>query len=115
MSQRKPKGSSELSVARTLLRNSKYRAKRDGLRHTLTLSDIAVPSHCPVLGVRLKTSSGRAGPNSPSLDRIDSSKGYVPGNVVVVSWRANEVKKDASLEELERICSFYQHIADRKT
>lgn len=115
MNQRKRTASSDLAIARTLLRNSRYRSKRDGIRHTITLADVVVPTHCPVLGVRLKTSSGRASPNSPSLDRIDSSRGYEPGNVVVVSWRANEVKKDASLEELERICSFYQHIADRKT
>lgn len=101
------------AIARTLLRNSRYRAKRDAIKHTLTLADFEVPTHCPVLGVRLRPSSGRAGPYSPSLDRIDPSQGYVPGNVVVVSWRVNELKKDATVQEMERICAFYQQVADR--
>lgn len=99
------------AIARALLKSSRYRAKRDGIRHTLILSDIFVPSHCPVLGLRLQPSTtGRAAPNSPSLDRINSRKGYVPGNVVVVSWRANELKKNATLVEMRAVCSFYQHL-----
>jgi hypothetical protein len=101
-------------IARTLLRLSKYRAKRDGIRHTLTLADIHVPEYCPVLGIRLKPSKGRAGPASPSLDRINPRRGYTPDNVVVVSWRANSIKKDGTPEELERVASFYRQIADRK-
>ncbi|AMR79437.1 MULTISPECIES: hypothetical protein [Cupriavidus] len=101
-------------IARLLLKSSRYRAKRGGLRHTLTLADIYVPDRCPVLGLRLIPSKGRAGPNSPSLDRIDSRKGYVPGNVIVVSWRANELKKNATLLEMERVAAFYRQLADRK-
>lgn len=100
-------------IARTLLRNSRYRAKRDGIRHTLKLSDIVVPTHCPVLGIRLRVSQGRASPSSPSLDRIDPRRGYTPGNVVVVSWRANEIKKDSLPDELDRVASFYRQLSDR--
>jgi hypothetical protein len=100
-------------IARSLLRNSRYRAKRDGIRHTLTLSDIAVPTHCPVLGLRLRVSKGRASPASPSLDRINPRRGYVPGNVIVVSWRANEIKKDALPDELDRVAAFYRQLSDR--
>lgn len=32
---------------------------------------------------------------------IDSSKGYIKGNVWVVSKRANTIKNNATLEELE--------------
>ncbi len=41
--------------------------------------------------------------STPSLDRIDSSLGYVKGNVWVISWRANHIKTDASLEELKQL------------
>jgi len=102
-------------IARTLLRNSRYRAKRDGIRHTLTLSDIVVPTHCPVLGLRLRVSAGRASPASPSLDRINPRRGYVPGNVLVTSWRANEIKKNATPDELERIASFYRQLCRPET
>jgi hypothetical protein len=66
------------------------------------------PSHCPILGVPLEWSSQRGNgnrplPNSPSLDRIDPSKGYVKGNVWIISYRANAIKNDASHEELKLV------------
>jgi len=65
-------------------------------------------SHCPVLGTLLDWSlqrgnGGNPVPNSPSLDRIDPSKGYVKGNVWVISYRANAIKNDATHEELKRV------------
>ncbi len=38
---------------------------------------------------------------SPSLDRIDSTKGYTKGNIWVISNRANTLKNDATLSELK--------------
>ena len=59
---------------------------------------------CPVLGIDIvwenRTKRIEA---SPSIERIDSSKGYEPGNVALISWRANRIKKDASLQELEAV------------
>lgn len=43
--------------------------------------------------------------SSPSLDRIDNRMGYVPGNVWVISWKANRMKSDASMEELRVFCT----------
>jgi hypothetical protein len=97
-------------VARTLLKSSKYRAKLNGLRHTLTLADIVVPERCPVLGLPLRKTKGRQGPNSPSLDRLNPRLGYVPSNVLVVSWRANEIKKNATPRELAAVGSFYTQL-----
>jgi hypothetical protein len=37
---------------------------------------------------------------SPSLDRIKPELGYVPGNIQVISARANVMKNDATPEEL---------------
>lgn len=67
-----------------------------------------VPSHCPIFGTKLEWSCCRGNtggglPNSPSLDRIDPSKGYVKGNVWIISHRANTIKNDASHEELKLI------------
>lgn len=45
---------------------------------------------------------------SPSLDRLIPSKGYVKGNVVVVSWRANRLKNNASLADLRALVDFYE-------
>jgi hypothetical protein len=44
--------------------------------------------------------------NAPTLDRINNSCGYVPGNVAVISWRANRIKCDATPEELRRIADY---------
>jgi len=40
---------------------------------------------------------------SKGLDRIDSTKGYIKGNVWVISNRANTLKNDASLQELKTL------------
>lgn len=85
-----------------MLRRARSRAKERGHEFNLELSDIRIPTHCPVLGTELVVHKGRSGgnPNSPALDRIDNNMGYVKGNVMVVSHRANMMKVDASPEEL---------------
>ena len=85
-----------------MLRRAQSRAKERGHEFNLELSDIHIPTHCPVLGIELVVHKGRSGgnPNSPALDRIDNNKGYVKGNVMVVSHLANMMKVDASPEEL---------------
>lgn len=99
---------------RRLLNAARARAKRDGLAFDLQPGDIHVPDLCPVLGLPLFHKTGKGGgPNSPSLDRIDSSKGYVKGNVVVVSWRANAAKKDSTVDELERLAGFYRQLSSK--
>jgi hypothetical protein len=42
-----------------------------------------------------------------SLDRIKNSRGYVPGNVLVISLRANLLKGQATLAELQKIAAFF--------
>ena len=85
------------------LHAAKKRAQEAGQLFLLNRSDIVIPDYCPLLGIPLFKCAGRAGPNSPSLDRIDPVKGYVPDNVWVISWRANQIKRDATLQELKQI------------
>ena len=94
-----------------MLANAKGRAKRYGLAFSLVLSDIVIPQVCPALGIPIIVSSGKCTANSPSLDRIDNSMGYVRGNVIVVSHRANTIKSDTSVDELRRVAEFYEHLA----
>lgn len=91
------------NVRDELWRRAKKRAKDKGIEFSIDKDDIIVPIECPILGVLLIVNDGKNGNNSPSLDRIDSSKGYVKGNIQVISWRANSLKKDATLEELRKI------------
>jgi len=85
----------------------KARAKREGIPFDLNVSDVSVPSHCPILGMPLVRSKGR-GPkaDSPSVDRIDPSKGYTKGNVWVVSQLANRMKNNATPEQLHQFADW---------
>lgn len=87
-----------------LLKTSKARAKKSGIEHSITIEDIVIPTYCPILLLPLQPSTGgSASPNSPSLDRVDNSLGYVPGNVRVISHRANSNKGSMTIEEIERM------------
>lgn len=96
--------------ARWLLLVAKARAKKRGIVFDIDASDIVIPTHCPILGIPLfqkqKTHKRDATPNSPSLDRIRSELGYVKGNVQVISWRANNIKRDATPEELRKVADY---------
>ena len=89
--------------------NARARAREAGVPFTIGVEDIIIPTHCPILGIPLFSTTGKrgGGDNSPSLDRIEPARGYVPGNVIVISNRANRLKSDASVKELRDIASFY--------
>ena len=97
----------------------KNRARTKGLEFNLTEEeDFKVPNYCPVLKVPLFFSPRHHGrnmfphPNTPSMDRIDNTKGYIKGNVVITCFRANQVKGDATLAELEALAAFYRGISN---
>ena len=78
-----------------LLRSARMRAKQKGIECTITQDDIHIPHLCPVFKVPLQKNT----PYAPSLDRFDSSKGYTPDNICVMSRRANVMKNDGTLTE----------------
>lgn len=78
----------------------------------LTEVDITLPARCPVLGIPLETGVGASIDASPTLDRVRPEWGYIRGNVLVISNRANRLKSDATLGELQAITEFYtKHLA----
>lgn len=76
-----------------------------GLEHTIKISDIPLPKFCIYLGIELdytapsKRASGRIW-NGPNIDRIDPTKGYILGNIQVISDLANRMKTNATVEQL---------------
>lgn len=72
-----------------------------------------IPTHCPILGIPVYPMVGNkgGGAHSPSIDRIIPERGYVPGNIVIISNRANRLKSDATIDELRAIASFYATLA----
>jgi hypothetical protein len=104
---------------RHLYQGIKARAKRNGIPFDVTEEDLVIPSHCPVTGVKLEHSRMEGGrhrqaDNSPSFDRINPALGYVKGNVICVSWRVNNIKSDATPEELINIGNYYQGLVNGK-
>jgi hypothetical protein len=90
-------------------------AKRKGIEFTLQYEDVVWPDHCPVLGNKIDYSRFRGNgnkpmPNSPSFDRIDHTKGYTPDNVIIVSNKANIIKSNSNVDELERVASYYRQL-----
>lgn len=89
-----------------LLRSARSRAAARGIPFDLVEGDIRIPRVCPAIGVRIDPAAAPFSPLAPSLDRLDPSRGYVRGNVRVVSWRANRIKSDASAAELRRLAAY---------
>lgn len=89
---------------KALWSQAKSRARSSGLPFDIEIEDIVIPDKCPALGIEW-----RSGGNDtvPSLDKIAPEKGYVKGNIVVVSMKANRLKNDATPEELRRLADFY--------
>jgi hypothetical protein len=89
---------------RVMVKDAERRAKKRGLEFSITEEHVSIPDMCPLLGVPLFAAWGkRVAANSPTLDRIDNSRGYVPGNVWVLSNRANTLKGDATPDELMKL------------
>ena len=65
------------------------------------LRDIA-PDECPVFNQPFRTIGNRANPFSMSVDKIIPSIGYVPGNIQIISNKANAMKQNATPEELDQ-------------
>jgi hypothetical protein len=85
---------------RYLLRMAKTRAKKKGLEFSIGEEDIHIPMLCPYFLKPLDVTSAGYNPWFPSIDRIDSSKGYIKGNVQVISTLANRMKWDATEDQL---------------
>ena len=100
---------------REAMKRAKERAKRKGIPFDkICIFVDNMPDVCPVLGITLDYSPnalqrkdrGKMLQNRPSLDRIIPANGYVQGNVKVISYRANSIKQDATLEELEAVYDY---------
>ncbi len=89
-----------------LLSAAKKRARRLGLPFDLAKNDLSIPERCPVLDIRLEVGDGVLHAASPTLDRTEPSRGYVKGNVVVMSHRANTLKSNATAEELRQVLAY---------
>jgi hypothetical protein len=98
------------SLEYTLFHKAKARAKRNGLPFDLTLEEIQVPERCPVLDIPLFKHTKNICDNSPTLDRINNTKGYTARNTHVISARANRLKSDSTADELAAIAAYLRQV-----
>lgn len=87
----------------TLLENAKTSARLRQIEFNLTIEDIVVPNICPILLIPMKFNKKVLGDDSYSVDRIDNTKGYIPGNIGVISYKANRHKANMSKEDIDRL------------
>lgn len=109
----------EENVEKKLWHSCRSSAKRRNMEFNLSVEDIIVPEICPVLGIPLDIHAEKGkgkgydwskNPYRPSVDRINSKKGYTKDNICVISWRANTLKSDGTLEEIEKIYNWFKKI-----
>ena len=87
------------------------RTRKSGLPFTIEVTDIIIPQICPVFKVPLQKNT----PFAPSLDRFIPELGYVPGNVHVISRKANTIKSNATLTEMKMLLEWMQLHTDPST
>lgn len=107
----KPKKYYQKNPIKQMLHNARNRARMKGLEFTITEADILVPDTCPILGIPIKSAigqnpSGKGKDNSPSLDRVDNTQGYVPGNVRVISYKANSWKSNFTYADVLSLANY---------
>jgi hypothetical protein len=88
---------------RNIFTAAKARAKRLGYEFNIELSDIIIPDVCPILNIPLRRIENTQHNNAPALDRIDNTKGYIKGNIQIISHKANRHKADLSLQEIHNL------------
>ena len=84
-----------------MIRNLKGSEKKRNLEFNLDYTDITLPKYCPILEFELNYSKNiKYAINTPTIDRIDNSKGYIKGNIIVISRLANAMKNEADFNQL---------------
>jgi hypothetical protein len=91
---------------RTMIMKARARAKLQGVPCDITHEDIKIPTHCRVLGIKLKWDSKHD--YKPSIDRIIPKLGYVKNNINVISLRANRFKSNMIKSDIMRLLSYLE-------
>ena len=100
----------------TIYRTAKKRAQKKNMEFNIKIEDIHIPELCPVLGIKLNKFIYKRGTNRqlkecrPSIDRINNNIGYIQGNIIIISLRANRIKSDATLQEITAIAKWMNEV-----
>jgi len=123
---RKNKKIGDTQHIQDLLTGVRKRAKKRKLDFSLRTKDIRklLSSHCPILGIKYELNKtglkwgNKKGQNnwatSLSVDRIDNNKGYIQGNIILVSSMANAIKNQATPDQIQEVATFYKKLYNEK-
>lgn len=89
---------------KTIFNRVKARAKQNNIEFNLTIDDIVIPKKCPVLDIDIIPFDNSV--HSPSVDRLDPNKGYIKGNIKIISKKANAIKQNATSDELYKVYKY---------
>lgn len=92
-----------------MLNGIRRRAAAKNVPCTLTVSELVelMPDKCPVFGVEFSfINNGKMTPDSPSVDRLIPSRGYVKDNVAIVSMKANAIKSAFTSDDVLRVAEW---------
>lgn len=92
--------------ARILVTCAKKRAAENNLPFSLKIEDILIPDICPALGIPIVRNKKHMQSTSPTLDKIVPELGYVPGNVAIISLKANRMKSNGTASEHRKIADW---------
>lgn len=98
---------------KTIYNNLKASAKKRNIEFDLKVTDLydlSYPITCPILNIPLQHNRGKPEDNSFSVDRIDNTCGYVKDNLIVISYKANRIKNNATNKELQLLSNYYTNI-----
>lgn len=90
-----------INYQKLFLSNIRHKAQKHDLDFDLDESDIIIPEVCPLLGIKIERNFKNNRDSHPSVDRKDPSKGYVKGNIKIISYRANRIKNNATPDEIK--------------
>ena len=103
---RRQRDPEKVAIERMVIK-AKYRAAAKGIPFDIVNEDLGImPKVCPILGLPIMLGQGVQTDNSPSLDRLKPERGYVKGNVHIISLRANVIKSHGTAEEHRRIAEW---------
>lgn len=108
---KKKNPNTEINRPKNILKwSASNRSRVKDVPFDINIADYEIPKKCPVLGIKIFKKGKFKTDNSATLDRLIPSKGYVKDNVMVISDRANRLKRDMNLDELKILISYLKRL-----
>ena len=95
-------------TADNLLNGARFRSRIHNIPFSLDKAWILenLKDFCPIFGTSFLLCSGKIKNESPSIDRLIPSQGYTKENCRIISFKANRMKSDGTLDELEKVVAY---------